>query len=205
MNMDEFTKVTDKYHFKCTSCGRCCTGGQKVFLNLYDLCKLGRYHKYESSRMLFDAGRVVLVKDQNQSYLPRIRFKLKPFQFCPYLLNIDTDPDTFRTKCSLHPDNKPLICFLAPLGRVIDLDREIDEYLYINPAPDCPGIESDKENMLSAAVSEFEQELKFQYRFFKILKKAANNELSRQAYLEDIYYFDLRQDFETILAGKENF
>jgi len=201
--MEEFERIDQTFYFNCARCGNCCTGDQKVFLNLYDLYKLARFKNYKHSKLLFDAALVVLVKEQNNAFLPRIRFKRKPYSFCPFLLHLQTNPETFITGCMLHPFHKPLICALAPLGRVIDLDENSDDYIFVKPAPDCSGVHSKQANSLDKVKTQYRQELDFQYRFFTLLQKAKNKHFGRKNHLEQLYYFALDRPFAAILAEKE--
>lgn len=196
--MEEFTIISNTYRFDCTRCGNCCTGDQKVFLNLYDLYKLARFHKFSNTKKLFDSRIVLLVQDQNQAYLPRLRFKLKPYSFCPFLIHEQSRNHVFKTRCMLHPEYKPLICSLAPAGRVIDLDKNSDDFIFVKPAPDCPGVRSQKENSLTELKKTYQQELEYQYSFFRMLQKARAAGLSRNDYLEEIYFFNTEQAFTAL-------
>lgn len=197
--MEEFEIINNKYYFDCKRCGNCCTGDQKVFLNLNDVYKLACYHKFDNTKKLFDCGIVILVQDQNGAFLPRLRFKLKPYQFCPFLIHEETNGNIFRTRCSLHPDFKPLICSLAPVGRMIDLDRKTDEYIFVKPAPDCPGVNSKEENSLSDIKHSHKKELDYQYFFFRLLQKARHKNFTRREYLEKIYSLPTSHTFSEML------
>ena len=199
--MKEFTVIEDHYQFECTRCGNCCTGDQKVFLNLYDLYKLARYHQFDNTQMLFDRGIVLLVRDQNMAFLPRLRFRLKPFAFCPYLMHEELGKKNIQTYCQLHAHFKPLVCSMAPVGRIIDLEKEEDQYVFVKPAPDCPGIKSKKENRLTDTLHAYQQELKFQSAFFRLLQKAREQDFKRESYLDLIYSISTALPFDEVFKS----
>lgn len=194
MNPEKFPVVSRNYQFKCTLCGNCCTGDQKVHLNLYDLYRMSRFHNYDNTKSLFDAGLIHLIKTDNGVFLPRIRFKVKPFCFCPFLINEEK-----QGICKLHPDHKPLICSMAPLGRVVDFENNSETYYLIEPAPDCPGMKSKVVNQLQDFKDEYATHLSYQERFFKLLEFLKDKNWSRSEFLELFYCFDCRLPFDEIL------
>ena len=198
MGIENLPEITDTYYFKCTRCGNCCTGDQKVHLNIYDLYKLAGYHKFADSGQLFSSGLINLIHTKNKVYLPRIRFKVKPFRFCPYLINGEN-----TGLCKLHPDSKPLICSLAPAGRVINFEDDSETWLFVKPAPDCPGSEIKHENSLSALKEEFSTELQYQKRFFRLLNSIQDLNWQRKEFLERLYSFSLLPSFTEILEELE--
>lgn len=190
----DFPEIKDSYQFKCTLCANCCTGDQKVHLDLYDLYKLARFHKYRHTGLLFSAGLIVLVPVEQGVFLPRIRFKLKPFRFCPFLIN-----QAQKGLCSLHPDHKPLICSLAPVGREVDFKTGTDRYYYVKPAPDCPGIKDKTQNSLSNLQQTYARELGWQKTFFLILHHLQDENWQRHDYLKCLYTFPAHIPFEETL------
>jgi len=198
MEVENFPVITDTYYFKCTQCGNCCTGDQKVHLNLYDLYKMADYHKFNDTGFLFKNGLVNLIHTKSGVYLPRIRFKVKPFRFCPYLINEED-----RGLCKLHPDSKPLICSLAPVGRIIDFEEGSESWLFVKPAPDCPGSSVHHENSLANLKEEFKEELHFQERFFRLLNSIQYLKWERKDSLERLYTFSLLQPFTETLEALE--
>ena len=79
--------MTGEQVFSCTLCGECCSGNMEVFLNSYDLYKIGRFFNKHHTKELFDSNLLEWAPGQNGLTLPRIRFKKKPFPFCPFLIN----------------------------------------------------------------------------------------------------------------------
>ena len=120
--------------FSCTLCGECCSGSMKVFLNRYDLYKIGKFYKLKHSEELFQKGFVEWADGQNNLSLPKIRFKTYPFSFCPFLMNDFSEEQGLRGLCTLHPYHKPLVCKLAPLAREVDLETGSD-FFFLCPPP----------------------------------------------------------------------
>lgn len=193
--MKNFPEIKDTYNFKCTLCANCCTGDQKVYLDLYDLYKLAQFHKYSNTGLLFSAGLLILVPVDRGVFLPRIRFKHKPFRFCPFLIN-----EANRGLCSLHPDHKPLVCSLAPVGREVDFIAGTDRYYYVKPAPDCPGVNSDTQNVLGDIQQIYSRELDWQKAFFFILHHLQDSRWKREEFLENLYTLPTDIPFEDILS-----
>ncbi len=193
--MKNFPEIKETYNFKCTLCANCCTGDQKVHLDLYDLYKLARFHKYSHTGLLFSAGLLILVLVEQDVFLPRIRFKHKPFRFCPFLIN-----EAQMGWCSLHPDHKPLVCSLAPVGREIDFKTGTDRYYYVKPAPDCPGVNAKTQNTLSDIQRAYVRELKWQKSFFFILHHLQDNRWKREDFLNNLYTFPTDKPFEETLS-----
>ena len=138
----KYDKIDNGYFFQCTLCGNCCTGDQTVLLNRFDLWKMGRFLNFSSTRQLFDKGYLELFRGEQNVFFPKIRFKTKPWKFCPFLINEMDDDGRLYGKCSMHQKHKPLICSLAPVARVVDFTEKTDEYYFVPPAPDCSGIDS---------------------------------------------------------------
>jgi hypothetical protein len=111
----------------------------QVFLNPYDLYKIGRHLKLSHTKELFDRKLVEWASGQHNLTFPKIRFKRFPFPFCPFLINDFDETSGLRGLCSLHPDHKPLVCQLAPLTRELDLKKDSDTFGFIPPHPNCPG------------------------------------------------------------------
>jgi len=201
--MSPFPVINNSYSFECTMCGHCCTGDQTVLLNLYDLYKMARFEKMQSTRGLFDNGRVMLVSDPHGVWRPKIAFKKKPFMFCPYLLNQMEDDGSLKGLCTLHPQHKPLVCATAPVGRGVDLESNSEEFIYAWPAPDCPGVHKTKENLLSDLKKKYGEQMRWEDRYFRLLQMLAGKGWSRDTFLEQLYVFDVRAPFTTILKNIE--
>ena len=191
MDISDFKYITNTYNFSCTNCGNCCTGDQKVHLTLYDLYKLAQFHKFRFTHQLFDAGIIVLIRTDRNVYVPRIRFKVRPFRFCPYLIHT---PE--KGLCNLHPDHKPLICSLAPVGHVLDFEKDEQAFLFVKPAPDCPGVHSSQVNYISDVIAKYEIELDYQKRFFTMLNKIQNHSWDRDQFINNLYSLTTEQRFE---------
>lgn len=196
--MKNFPEIKNTYKFKCSRCANCCTGDQKVHLDLYDLYKLARFHNYAHTGILFAVGLVILIPVEQGVFLPRIRFKHKPFRFCPFLIN-----EAYNGLCSLHPDYKPLVCTMAPVGREVDFENGTDRYLFVKPAPDCPGVHSEVQNNLTDLKEMYTQELNWQKTFFHILHHLQTARWTREVFLEKLYTFHTHIPFSEILSDFE--
>jgi len=190
MNPEQFPIIDQFYHFHCTLCGNCCTGSQQVHLTPYDLYKMAQFLKYKSSLFLFSKNLVILIKTKQGVWLPRIRFKRKPFRFCPFLIN-----EAEQGICQLHPRHKPLICSMAPVGRVIDFERQGESWHLVPPVDDCRGMESPVENKLSDFQRVHENELGWQKRFFALLNQLQNKNWQKEKFKTDLYALDLNRPF----------
>lgn len=208
-----FKVIDNAYTFECTMCGNCCTGDQKVFLNLYDLYKIARFKKYNNTRQLFLKQLVMLVKGQNDVWLPMIKFKRLisrkhhsplPFKFCPFLINEINDENELKGYCSLHPDRKPLICSLAPVGRIVDIEKQSEKFVFAKPAPDCMGVKSQKINYLDEIKLKYKEDLENELRYYRILKNAADRRLNKSEIIETIYSFTVSQPFKKSLSHIED-
>ena len=203
--MSSFQIIDDTYLFECTKCGNCCTGDIRISLNLYDLYKMARFLKMESTRELFDQNYVSLFKhNEHNVWLPEIQFKTKPLKFCPFLINEADDKNYIQGLCSLHPEHKPLICAMAPVGRVLDFDDNSDQFVFMKPAMDCPGVDEKKENHLHEDIKTYKDELNFQKRFFRILEQLKVVDYSKKYYQENLYQFSVEMDFNQTIQSFED-
>lgn len=195
--------IEETYNFACTMCGHCCTGDQKVHLNHYDLFKMGRYFKFNNTNDLFKNDYLHLQLGQNGYWFPQIKFKTFRYNsrnqhhtFCPFLSNEFTNKMELMGKCTLHPQHKPLICSLAPVGRKLNIDSGQEQYLFIKPAPDCKGVEVKKENSLTALKEKYKLELMYEYQFFNLLSNLAIKDGTDYNFmLNQIYSYSLKPAF----------
>lgn len=193
--------IEDTYYFGCTCCGDCCTGDMNIHINLYDLYKIIRRLELEGTKELFSSGLVVLVRGQNNAYIPRIKFRTKPFKFCPWLINDLGEDNVLRGYCSLHPHDKPLVCKMAPVGRIADLSEMRDIYVLTEPTEHCPGMAIRQENHLSDLKDELRVELEYEKRFFSLLEKM--EQCPKENY-EKLYELSSDRSFTDQLEEKEN-
>ncbi len=198
MNM-KFPIIHESYNFDCTRCGNCCTGDQKVNLNPYDLHKMASYKKFKHTKDLFDNNFVQLVKSQNEAWIPQIKFKSifsKKLKFCPFLINSIDENKLLSGLCSLHPKLKPLICSMAPVGRILDFKAQTEQFIFVKPAPDCPGVEIDKANNLADLKYQMKFELSHEKKFLKKLDQIKKGNYSKNYYLQSLYLFPVTDPFK---------
>ena len=178
--------------FNCTLCGECCSGDMKVFLNPYDLYKMGTFLKLSHTKELFEKNLICLDSGQNGINLPRILFKTYPFQFCPFLIN-DFDEETgLRGLCSLHPGHKPLVCALAPLTRELDLEKGTDSFGFVPPHPECPGCGEGDEILPESIIKEKAEELRLEKQYYERLSRLIPDNPEQ---ISEIFLFDLTKPF----------
>ncbi len=159
---------------------------------------MARFLEFDSTDQLFTANLVKLIETEQGVWLPRMRFKRKPFRFCPFLINEET-----RGICRLHPDHKPLICAMAPIARVIDFEHDRETWHLAPPVDDCPGMQSKESNKLSDFQREYEQELHRQKRFFALLNRAQFLAWDKESYQKKFYQLDTNRPFEEQFAVME--
>jgi len=192
--------IDENYQFRCSCCGDCCSGNMDININLYDLYKIALKLDHSSTEELFHQKLVTLVEGQNGAWIPRIQFRRKPFSFCPWLINDLGDEGVLRGFCSLHPHDKPLVCKLAPVGRIADLTEGSERFVLTAPTENCPGMESGCENSLAELKEELRKELDLEFRFFAILEKMSG--MDKKEY-EKIYRLDCAISFENQLRQWE--
>jgi Fe-S-cluster containining protein len=180
--------IKKSYQFSCAQCGYCCSGEQLVLLNFYDIWKIAKFLKFNSAQELFHKGYLEFHYNEHNVYIPKIKFKTKPWKFCPFLVNSMEGDSRLKGSCSLHPLHKPLICSLAPLAREIDFSANKEQYFFIKPAPDCPGVCSKKTNYLKDIIQKYQLELELQKQFFREMEARKHTQMSKMEiirYLEE--------------------
>jgi hypothetical protein len=139
--------IPSSHRFGCTLCGDCCTGNQIVRLCGGDLDLLVRRLDLGSVTELRSRGLVSLVQEavgeDRRVWRPRIRFRTRPLRQCPFLTNDIGEDGVYRGLCSLHPDDKPLVCTLSPLAREVDDPGQgpvSETWSFVPPVEGCPGV-----------------------------------------------------------------
>ncbi len=199
----ESKEIDEIYKFDCICCGDCCTGNMEININLYDIYKIGKYLNIKNSIEMFSRNLIKLVQVQNNCWTPQIIFKRIPFSFCPWLINDMGEDDILRGFCFLHPHSKPLICKMAPAGRIVDFEKNLITYKLTSPTENCPGMKSHRENILSDLKLQLEDELEYEYRFYRMLEQIKDKSYSKNLILKKLYSFDLNQGFVKILTELE--
>lgn len=184
--------MKDSRRFSCSLCGECCSGTMEVFLNPYDLYKMGRFLKMNHSIELFEKKLIEWAPGQNNLILPKICFKTEPYPFCPFLINDYQENIGLRGLCSLHPEHKPLVCHLAPLTRQVDLETGEDSFGFIPPHPDCPGCSKGNEIREDLIRKELKTELFHEMAYYRILWNRTEGHTPN---IENLFLFDLNKPF----------
>ncbi len=197
---DTFLPAQKEFQFACTQCAECCTGDQSVVLNLFDLYKLSRFLRFANTIELFEQNLLLLKKDeQNNVYRPYIRFKKRPFKFCPFLTNELQADGQLKGWCQLHPHHKPLVCALSPIGISYDVQNHQLEFLFVPPTNACPGLNQPSLQNLEAYLAPYQTEIEFQITFFKILEVVKNFNWQMNDFKTELYSFPVQTPFESIL------
>jgi hypothetical protein len=201
--MMSMTEVKGHYCFDCKMCGECCTGDTEVYLNLYDLYKICIYLKLDHTEDLFQRGLVRPAIAENGSWIPRIQFRKKPFQFCPFVINDMDDDFHLKCYCRLHPHLKPLVCRMAPIGRIIDCTSGEIHYVSIPPVRECPGMKSYHLSTIAELEQELGTEFDYDYRYYMILDSIINTTIWTEEVTRALYYFSVTDSFEPVLEHLE--
>lgn len=193
------------YRFACTMCGDCCTGDVAIRLNLFDLYKLSRFMHYRHSHELISAKLIKMVRGENDVPAFRMFFKVRPFRYCPFLENRLQESGTPAGRCRLHPRFKPLVCKLAPAGRIVDLRRRQQvSYTVTPPAQDCPGFGSGPGIRIEDIRRHLQEELDWEVRYFHLLDFLIDMDPARQdKYSRQLHTFCITGDFNAIISKQE--
>ena len=191
------------FRFSCTMCGDCCSGNISIPLNLHDLYMISSFRDYTNSAELFSRGLARLVRGEHNVLMPVMRFKGKRIKFCPFLLNTMGRNGEWQGVCSLHPHFKPLVCHLAPAGRVVDLETGINRFLFVPPTGACPGMRSGEMHLYEDLQRTFRRELDYEERYYRLLESVKHRNYDEQKMLRDFYSFSMAQDFDAVIGHLE--
>ena len=180
-----------EYRFSCTACGDCCRGKQAVPLNRHDLILMAQNRQLKNTKELFETGICEVRCTETGYWRPYIRFKTKPIRMCPFLENEVLENGQVRGLCQLHPIAKPLICHLAPLGRIIDLSNGNESWQLNEPSPGCPGMNQGAARTLHSDIRVFQQRLKEEAQFFLFLEQNSPNCPDPTSAIKNLFSIDI--------------
>lgn len=108
------------YSYSCNACRRCCYD-KRIQLNPYEIARLATNQGISSTAFLSayaeEGGAVLKAKEDGA---------------CVFL---------DEHGCSVHPD-RPLVCRLYPLGRIVDDDGH-EKFVHVEPHPQSDGVYGD--------------------------------------------------------------
>jgi hypothetical protein len=151
---------------------------------------MAAYCGYKTTEQLFRDKLVIYRKGQHDSVMPYIRFKKKPFRFCPFLINeCDDTLQLNKGLCALHSQYKPLVCSMSPVGREIDVETGIISYLLTPPAQECPGMQSSHNQNINHLRATLAEELDYEERYFRILHHISQLPERAWSEIDELYFF----------------
>ena len=175
------------------ACGDCCRGRQAVALNRHDLILMAHHLKMKNTQELFNTGLCMVQSTDAGYWRPFIRFRTKPIRMCPFLENEVLENGQVRGLCQLHPDAKPLVCHLAPLGRLINLSDGVESWQINEPSPGCPGMDKGPVRNLPVEIMNFRQRLDEETHFFHFLEQNSPSCPDRASAIEKLFSIDIAQ------------
>jgi len=184
-----------EFHFNCTSCGSCCRGDMTISLNLADLHRMGKYLNLSVTGDLFREGWIERLSLENGGFRPVIKFREQPIRFCPFLENRLEDTGKLLGLCKLHPELKPLVCKLAPVGRELAFDEKLEpriEWFFTEPVHGCPGCKIRNKQRLEDPIQAHETELSLEIRYFRIMERLQRSRVVEEVFLS--FHENLRID-----------
>lgn len=179
----------EAYRFDCTLCGECCRGRQIVRLNKEDLLLLAQFLGFNNTGDLFAHGYTEALQEES-GWRPIIRFKTRPFRFCPFLINNLTEDNQLQGLCSLHPRFKPLVCHLAPLGRTVDLAEGSETWVVAEPVRGCPGMGRGGIKNWKTETLDLQERLAEEVNFFRFLEEKSPGCKTAAEAVEKLFRWD---------------
>lgn len=170
-----------------------------VFLNPDDLRLMACFFGYGNTKKLFEQSIVIIDNERNNAPLPRLRFSTGETGCCPFLENrLEETGDGHRLLglCRLHPGAKPgvkpLVCWLAPLHRTVDLAEGTETWGFKPPLPGCPGCDGIEGGLKAAAGAPdfLTERLKAEKEFFRKLSTMLARGASQDEIIRTLYCFD---------------
>ena len=151
-------------------CGECCRGDIRISLNLFDLQRMAGFLNFETTGVLFEKGWVGEEKLDSGGFRPYIRFRENPMRFCPFLENrLDDESGELYGLCSLHPDHKPLVCSLAPLGRELQFP-DLETWFFVEPIEGCPGCKKKTRYEPAQVIEALKAQLDLEVKYFEVME-----------------------------------
>jgi len=170
----EIDPTHDRFAFDCSLCGSCCRGDIVIPLNLEDLQRMSAFLNFEKTAFLFEENYARELPLEAGGFRPAIRFKEYPEKFCPFLENRLDDANKLKGLCRLHPDLKPLVCSLAPVGRELEFvneDEAKEKWYFTEPVSGCPGCRERKIQTAKSSISEKAEALKNEHDYFSVMER----------------------------------
>lgn len=132
------------FGYACTCCGECCRGSIDIRLNVEDLWRIARFLGVAETAELAVMGLIREEPIEGGGLWYCMRFKQGWLKCCPFLDNRLEDDARLLGLCRLHPDWKPLVCLLAPMGREWDEKSGESVWFFQEPIEGCPGVDDGK-------------------------------------------------------------
>jgi len=169
--MKDWPEISEKSSipFKCQLCGDCCRGDMTIPLNLNDLQKMTKHLKLSSAHELTEKSYIQWQSDDNSVWRPVMKFRNPPYDFCPFLSNKVEDDGSVKGLCTLHPYKKPLVCNLAPMGKILNEDDSVS-WCLVPPTENCPGMNSKEIFSASEILNKLRTEMSRENTYFRVLE-----------------------------------
>jgi hypothetical protein len=141
--------LDDTFPFACKTdngevCGKCCRNRHDLLLTAYDVFRLARHFKCETSEII---KKYCTVYEGQDSKLPVVKVVTKSHN--------DTCPFLRKGRCSLHfSDCKPILCRCFPLAKISIHDGKRGYYHGDLPSCGVPGGQSVVRDWVGDAASE---------------------------------------------------
>ena len=121
-----------------------------------------------------------------------------------FLENRLTDKGKLLGLCQLHPDFKPLVCSLAPLGREVSFKDGMwnmlqENWNFVEPIEGCPGCRVEEKTSIRSSIQSLGSELEQETQYYEILERLQKNEAGIRAYEELHYSLTANQSMEEYL------
>ena len=181
-------------------CGECCRGDIRISLNLLDLQRMAKFLNLETTGKLFEQGWVGEGTLDDGGFRPYIRFKEKPMRFCPFLENrLDDETGALYGLCRLHPDHKPLVCSLAPLGRELQFPN-LETWFFTEPIKGCPGCQKATRYEPTGIIYSLRSDLDLESQYFKVMENLQRSFATDEDYLQFHKGLEVRESLSDYLS-----
>ena len=169
-----------------------------------DVLKLSEHLKLDNTVQLWENEYVITDKGQNGTLLPRLKFAGLSPGFCPFVINDWNDEKkSLKGFCSIHKQAKPLICRMAPVAREVDIEEDTEEFFIKEPVEGCPGTGASSGLYLADYLKPLKEELFLEKKWFMLMSKMLEREISPEEILKTFFHFPLPADINTLMEKWE--